>query len=197
MAKATREQSQATAEHVLDVASHLFAERGFAAVGLDEIARQAGVTRGAIYHHYGSKVGVFRAVHDKLQAQVAVAIDDVTEGEEDTWRALELGCHEFLIYSVRPEVQRILLVDAPAVLGWEVWRAADSANSGQRLAGVLADLKSAGVIDFHSLGAIHSLLTGAMNEAALWAAEGPDSRARIKEVWSELARLLGAMKAGH
>ena len=196
MARATKEQSEATAGLVLEAARTLFAERGFAAVGLDEIATRAGVTRGAVYHHYSSKLGLFRAVHAWAQAEVGDAIVRATEAVSDPWEALEIGCRVFLTTSVRADIRRISLVDAPAVLGWDAWRDLDAQNSGRLLTEVLTELNDAGVVHVASVPACQALLSGAMNEAALRAASLDDPAGGIDEAWSVFVRLLGALRVG-
>lgn len=194
MARATKQESEATAARILECARRLVAERGIAAVSLDEIAACAGVTRGAVYHHYGSKLGAFRAVHGWAQAEVAAAIDRATAALDDPWQALEVGCLAFLRASIREDIRQILLVDAPAVLGWEVWRDHDVRNSGRLLAEVLANLAESGVIEVVSVPACHALLSGAMNEAALRAASLPEPATGIDEAWSTFAPMLRTLQ---
>ena len=190
-----KQESEATAARILDCARELFAERGFAAVGLDEIAGRAQVTRGAVYHHYDSKLGVFRAVHARAQAEVAEAITRATATVTDPWPALEAGCRAFLEASVRAELRQILLLDAPAVLGWAAWRDEDARNSGRLLTEVLTELAAAGTIRLGSVPAGQALLSGAMNEAALWAAAQPDARTGIDQAWPILRRFLAALRS--
>ena len=132
MPRATKEQSEATARAVRGSAFALFAELGYADVGLERVAEQAGVTRGAVYHHYGNKVALFTAVVADAQAIVARAVAAAAPG--DGWPALEAGSVAFMRAVVDPAVRRILLVDAPAVLGWALWRELDAAAAGRQLA---------------------------------------------------------------
>lgn len=194
MARATKQQSEATAARIVESARRLYADRGVAAVGLDEIATNAGVTRGAVYHHFDSKNGVFRAAHAWAQAQVAAAISAATDDLTDPWQAFEVGCRVFLETSVREDIRRILLVDAPAVLGWTDWRDHDARNSGQLLSEVLAELVDAGLISVGSIPACQALLSGAMNEAALWAASLDSADAGIDAAWPVLQRMLNALR---
>ena len=194
MARATRQQSEATAVRILDAARTLFAERGFAAVGLDEVAAHAGVTRGAVYHHYVSKVGLFRAVHAWAQSEVASSIVEATATLADAWESLEVGCRAFLDTSVRDDIRRILLLDAPAVLGWDAWRDLDALNSGRLLSESLTELATAGVLRVGSVAACQALLSGAMNDAVLRAASLEDPADGVDEAWPILLRLLGALR---
>jgi AcrR family transcriptional regulator len=190
MARATKEQSELTAATILQTAKAAFAEQGFNAVGLEDVAASAGVTRGAVYHHFSSKAGLFRAVHAQTQCDVGRAVDRATAGIDDPWEALEMGCRAFLAASVRSDARQIMLVDAPAVLGWDAWRAEDASNSGQLLFDVLTELDRTGVLHVPSVPACHSLLTGAMNEAALWIAAAADPDAALDEAWRTLQMML-------
>ncbi len=194
MARATPEQSEATAARIVATARSLFADRGFAAVGLEEVAAEAGVTRGAVYHHFHSKTGLFAAVHATAQRAVGDVIDRATADCGDPWQALEVGCRAFLEASVRDDVRRIMLVDAPAVLGWDVWRRLDAESSGRLLGEVLAELGTAGVIHVDSVSATQVLLSGAMNEAALWIASSREYPDALEAAWDSLRRMLGALR---
>lgn len=169
MARATREQSEQTARAVRTSAFRLFADLGYADVGLERVAEHAGVTRGAVYHHFGSKLGLFTAVTADAQAIVAAAVECAAPG--DGWDAIEAGSAAFLRAVVDPSVRRILLVDAPAVLGWTAWRDLDAAHSGRLLVDGLRALDDLVV----EPAAAAALLNGAMNEAALWVAAGGDA----------------------
>lgn len=168
MARASAAAAARTAQTVLTTATTAFAEHGYAGVSLEDIARSAGVTRGAIYHHFTNKVGLFTAVAEHLQAGVAAA---VVRAAQDVGTAataqLRAGSHGFLdAITAGPAVQ-VLLIDAPAVLGWQQWRTQDAAHSGSHLRQALA---SAGVPPaLREATAVQ--LSGAMNEAALWLAQ--------------------------
>lgn len=195
MARSTREQTEATRERIIAAAHARFAERGVEDVALEEVARDAGVTRGAVYHHFGSRQGMFGAVHRRVQERVAVEIEAATSGVTDPWEALELGCRAFLTAAVAPEVRRILLVDAPAVLGWREWRETDAAHSGRLLGEVLRELVDRGVVAVGSVEAAQALLSGAMNDAALWAATLSDPHEGVGEAWQVLRRMLAALRS--
>ena len=195
MPRATREQSEATAAAVLAAGRALFAERGYAAVGLEQVAAAAGVTRGAVYHHYGSKAGLFAAVHEAVQASVAAAIDAATRGLADPWAGLEAGCRAFLVASVADGSRRIVLLDGPAVLGWARWQESDARHSVRRLDEALAFLDRSGALAVASVPAASALLSGAMNAAATWIAGAPDRDAATEEAWATLLPLLAALRA--
>ncbi|GEK22339.1 TetR family transcriptional regulator [Cellulomonas xylanilytica] len=169
MARATKEQSEVTAAQIRTTARRLFADLGYADVSLERVAELAGVTRGAVYHHFGSKLGLFTAVVDDAQAVVAAAVAEAAP--DDGWTAIEAGSLAFMRAVVDPSVRRVLLVDGPAVLGWTAWRSMDEAHSGRLLVDGLGALDDLAV----DPAAAAALLNGAMNEAALWIAAGGDA----------------------
>lgn len=192
MARASAAAAARTAQQVLDAARDLFASRGYAAVLLDDVAQGAGVTRGAVYHHYGSKAGLFGAVVTGLQSDIAQAVveaaDDAGADPADQLRA---GSHAFLDAITTGAAVRVLLVDAPAVIGWEAWRRLDAENSAAHLRDALQNV---GVDDEH-LDATTVQLSGAMNEAALWVAQHHDATRAREQAHVVLDRLLASLVA--
>lgn len=194
MAKTTKLESEATAERIRSLAAALFAADGFAAAGLEQIASAAHVTRGAVYHHFSSKRGLFEAVASRAQHEVAAMVVEAAEAQTDPWAGLLAGCRAFLTASLSDEHRRILLIDAPAVLGWAVWRQQDASASGRHLEGALRELAENGVISVHSVAGASALLSGSMNEAALFIAETDDPSAAFESVWVDLERMLAAFR---
>jgi AcrR family transcriptional regulator len=194
MPRATKEQSEITAQRIREAATELFAEYGYASVGLEVVAANAEVTRGAVYHHYRNKQTLFEAVAAAAQQQVANAVTTAAEATEDPWDGLVAGCRAFLTASVTDSHRRILLLDAPAVMGWSTWRSQDAAASGHHLAEAVADLAAAGHLEVTSPEATAALLSGAMNEAALRIAEAADREAALAETWPDLLRLLNGLR---
>lgn len=186
MPRATAADAAETARRILDVATAQFAARGFAAASVDDIAQAAGVTRGAVYHHYSSKPGLFAAVAAAQQARVADAIVAATV-EQGT--ALRDGSHAFLDAITDGDSARILLVDGPSALSWEEWRRLDEQGPAAELRTGLAE---AGVAEA-LLGPLTAALSGAMNELALWLSERPDDAAARTRAHEALDRLLDAV----
>ncbi|MDW4572327.1 helix-turn-helix domain-containing protein [Microbacterium sp. M3] len=176
MPRATAAVAAETARRVLEVARDRFAADGFAAASVDDIARRAGVTRGAVYHHYDGKLGLFVAVAERLQAEIAARVVAEAEKETDAAAQLRAGSHAFLDAITDDRAARILLVDAPAALGWSRWRELDAAASGRELREAVEALET---VPEDLVDALAQQLSGAMNEAALWLADRPgDARAR-------------------
>lgn len=184
------QQREATIARLIEVATEIFTRDGYANAATEEIVQLAGVTRGALYHHFGSKEGLFQAVLAHIQQQVASRIEAVVAGQENTWDEIVAGCMAFLEASIDPQVQRIMLVDAPAVLGWSLWRELDSQNSMKLLRAGLAELIEAGKLPPLPLDALTHLLSGAMNESALWIAQADDAEQALEEAKQALKYVL-------
>src|SRR5438093_5398097 len=120
------EQSEATRGALLAAARALFTEPGYAAVATEEIVQRAGVTRGALYHHFDGKRELFKAVFEQLEQETAEKIAAAALVESDPWRQQITATEVFLDCCLDPAVQRIALVDAPSVLGLETWREIES-----------------------------------------------------------------------
>jgi AcrR family transcriptional regulator len=187
-------QRAATMRNLIDVAREAFANEGYASASMEAIVGGAGVTRGALYHHFGSKEGLFRAVLEDVQAEVASRIMRAAEAQSDPWSQLVAGCHAFLQSSLDPGIQRMMLLDAPAVLGWETWREIDAENSGRLLEEILIILVEQGIIKPLPIAALTRLLSGAMNEAALWIAQSPEPHQSLNESVTTLEMLLSSLR---
>ncbi|WP_371785035.1 TetR/AcrR family transcriptional regulator [Streptosporangium subroseum] len=185
-----REQTRRT---LLRESRRLFATQGYGAVGLSEIVRAAGVTKGALYHHFDSKAALFRAVLEEVQQQVARTVAATAEAHDDPWTQFTAGCQAFLTAGTDPDVQRIMLVDGPSVLGWNEWRALDEAASARHLAEALTALIEGGMIAPQPVAPLTHLLSGAMNEAALWLA-GSANPGDLTDARAALSRMLEALR---
>ncbi|MDK0521452.1 TetR/AcrR family transcriptional regulator [Streptomyces sp. ML-6] len=191
MAVNRAEQRAATRRALLDEGRRRFAADGYHHVVLAEVARATGVTKGAAYHHFDSKAGLFRAVVAEVQQELGERVAAAAERYEDLWEQLRAGCRAFLAAGTDPAVRQILLVDAPTVLGWDEWRTMDEESSARHLTEALAALAEAGIIADQPVEPLARLLSGAMNEAALWIARGGDPQAAEQA----LDRLLAGLRA--
>jgi AcrR family transcriptional regulator len=193
MAATRTEQRAATRRALLAEGRRRFAADGYHDVVLAEVAQAAGVTKGAAYHHFGSKLGLFRAVVAEVQEELGARVAQEADRFGAPWEQLRAGCRAFLAAGADPAVRRILLVDAPTVLGWDEWRSMDEDASARHLHDALRSLVSAGVIAEQPVEPLARLLSGAMNEAALWLArsDDPDALAATERA---LDRLLGGLR---
>lgn len=190
MPRSSAADAAATARRILSAATGAFAAHGFADASVDDIARSADVTRGAVYHHFGSKRGLFDAVAAALQSDVAAAVVGAADAAgEDPRAQLIAGSHAFVDAITEGEAARVLLVEAPAAMGWSAWRALDDAASGVHL---LEALRACG-IGAEEAEALARQLSGAMNEAALWSVERGGGDAVRTRAHAALERLLAAI----
>jgi AcrR family transcriptional regulator len=189
-------QREATMGALIGAARALFAERGYAGVGTEEIVQQAGVTRGALYHHFrGGKEELFRAVLIQLSAETVQRVGQAAAATDDPWEELVLGSEAFLDACATPEVQRIVLLDAPSVLGWDVRRAIDADYGLRLLEGAIQNAMDAGRLLPGSASAVAHVLAGALDEAAMVVARAEDPAAARAEMSVTIRRLLEGLRA--
>ena len=189
------QRREATRAALIGAARELFAARGFAAVGTSEIVQRAGVTRGALYHHFADKHDLFRAVYERVEQELTERI--VTEvplaGSDDPVTVLRRGTARFLDACLEPEVQRIALLDAPAVLGYEAWREIGARYGLGLIAAALQSAVERGALPSQPVRPLAHVLLGALDEAALYIARSDDVAAARREIGETLDRLLTAL----
>ena len=184
------ERSQATRAKLIAAARRLFAERGYAGVGTEEIVRAAGVTRGALYHHFAGKPELLEAVYEQVEGEITQKIATGALAGSDPLAALHAGSEMFLDVCLEPEVQRIVLLDAPAVLGWERWREIAGDHGLGLIEAALGAAMEAGQIARQPMRPLAHVLMGALDEAAMLVARADDTEAARAEVGATLASLL-------
>jgi AcrR family transcriptional regulator len=189
------ERSEATRAALIATARGLFADRGYAAVGTEEIVRATGVTRGALYHHFTGKRELFQAVYEEVERQLVEQIAaSAISSAEDPLQALNAGAEAFLDACEDPAVQRIALVDAPSVLGWEQWRAIGLQYGFGLVQGTLQAAMDAGLIDRQPVRPLAHLLLGAIDEGAMLVARADDGGETRRQVGASIARFLEALR---
>lgn len=177
------QMSDSTKKELLRQAREAFARHGFARAPIEEVVQACGLTRGALYHHFGSKQGLFLAVTRQLEDELAERV--ISQERDATQRGttrtpLErflVACRAYLEASLEPDVRRILIVDAPAVLATLPEAGAADAElevSLAPLAAALAELRDEGVLHNLNLAVTTRMLGGALFEAAAWAGAEPD-----------------------
>ena len=187
------ERSEATVQQLLETARELFATKGFAETSIEDIVSRAGVTRGALYHHFGGKADIFRAVVEDEAERLAKRLQRAALKEQDPWRQIEAGCLEFLDACLDPAVRQIGLLDAPAVLGWQELREIDLRHSLALLLQSLEGAMAEGKLRRRPPAPLAHLLFGAMSEAGMLVARATDTRRAMKEVSREVRALLGGL----
>jgi AcrR family transcriptional regulator len=188
-----RERTESTREALILAARRLFTERGYEQVGTEEVVRAAGVTRGALYHHYGDKASLLEAVYNRIEAESTERVARIVLGSElhSPLEAMKAGIEAFLEECEKPELRQIALHDAPAVLGWERWREIGAANGLGLIEASLGAAIEAGEIRPVPVKPTAHLLMGALDEAAMLLArdDRPEARTEVTEV---LVGLLGS-----
>ena len=190
------ERSEATRAKLVAAARRLFARRGYADVGTEEIVRRAKVTRGALYHHFDDKRDLFRAVHQQVEAELTktIAAQLAAAGTQDPIEVLIGGMRTFLDACADPEVQRIALMDAPAVLGWAEWRSIEEKYGLGLVTAALEMAIEAGALRPQPVRPLAHVLLAAVSEAGMLIAPADDDSAARDEVESALIALLEGLR---
>lgn len=163
-----KEATYKTTSSLLKIARKHFTKYGYFDVSLEKIADEGNVTRGAVYHHFKNKQGLFIAVLENVQKNISIQIEKEALKSDDPWQQLILGCVGFVRSANAKENRQILLVDAPAVLGLDTWRKADQENSANVLEQHINDLKELGYLcDDVDTKLMTYSISGALNELAL------------------------------
>jgi AcrR family transcriptional regulator len=187
--------AEQTRERLVDVATELFAERGYGAVGTEEIVARAGVTRGALYHHFRDKQDLFRAVFERLEKGLVASIASQMAGVEDPWDVLVTGVRAALDAATEPAVMRISLLDAPAVLGWREWRDIEARYGLGLVAAGLRNAMDQGVFREQEVMPLAHMLVGALSEASMLIADSADPASTRREVEPPLLALLAGLRS--
>jgi AcrR family transcriptional regulator len=187
------ERRSATRRALLEAGRELFAERGFAGAGQEDIVERAGVTRGALAHHFVTKKGLFRAVVESVEIELTGNIATAAMRGDDPMAHLRLGCLAFLDAALDPAVRRIVLLDAPAVLGWQEWREIDATYGLGLVSEVLEHCMEAGILPARPVQPLAHILLAALNEAAMLVANANDPVATRIAVGEEIEHFLSSL----
>lgn len=190
-----RERSDATVEDLLAAARALFAAEGYAATSLDAVCERAGVTKGALYHHFAGKQQLFRAVYAREQQRLADIISAAYLRADDPWEAVFQGSRAYLEASLDPEVQRIALFDAPGAVGWEAMRELGVNCRDLTMRGVSRAIRR-GAIPPRPAGPLTSILYGGLSESAMAIVRAEDPQEALREALADLRVLFDALAAG-
>ena len=191
------ERTAQTRAALITAARRLFGAEGFAVVGAERVTREAGMTRGALYHQFDGKAGLFAAVLDQVEAEIAQRVADAVAGFDpaDTTGMLVAGAAAWLDASTEPDLQRIVLLDGPSVLGWDRWREICLRHTVGLIAALLQDGIDRGSLPPQPVQALTHVLVGAVDEAALDIAQAGDEAAARADMDLVLRRLTLALAA--
>jgi AcrR family transcriptional regulator len=189
------ERSEATRRALLAAARRLFAGGGYEATSIEDISRAAGVTRGALYHHFESKTDVFRSVFEEAQGWLAGRVAAAARAEPDAWSRLGAAIRAYLVEVSEPGLRRIVLVDGPLALGWAEWRRIDERHFLGGMRHNLSQAIAEGSIAPRPVEPLARLILGAATEAALSLGLDGERRVTVDDVVAEMARLLRGLTA--
>jgi AcrR family transcriptional regulator len=188
------ERADATREALLRVARELFGQHGYAGVGTELIVERAGVTRGALYHHFDGKRELLRAVYEQLEAEVLAGIAGVMAGGSDPLELLRGGLAAFLDVCTDRAFIQIALLDAPTVLGWAEWRLiAEKYGLGLISFGLQAAM-DAGQLRPQPVRPLAHIMSGAIDEAALYIANAEDPVSARREIEPVLISMIDGLR---
>lgn len=191
MPRRTEAEARETRNRILDKAIAIMAEQGYEHLSLEQLAADCDVTRGAVYHHFQSKEGLFRAAIEKLLREmgdiILKAADSGPSRGSDQWEALLLGTRAFMEESQTAEYQRIILADAPSVLGFREWQKLDDKYTTSTLTDVFSELLPS--TRKKSVLPLAVGFSGAMNQLSRWVRNSKD----IELAYSTLIRMFSGV----
>lgn len=192
MARSRAEMIEATRAKLLDAARRAFREAGYAATSMDDFTAAAGLTRGALYHHFGGKPGLLAAVVEQIDDEMDRRLDEISARAPDAWTAFRERCRAYLRMAAEPEIRRIVLQDARAVLG----PATDHAQQRclASLGALLQRLMDDGAIERAAPAALARLINGSLSDSAFWIAADPEDDDRLAQALQALDLLLRGLR---
>ncbi|MDD2062344.1 TetR/AcrR family transcriptional regulator [Pseudomonas sp. 25571] len=193
MVRRTRAEMEETRATLLSTARQVFSEHGYAGTSMDELTARAGLTRGALYHHFGDKKGLLAAVVEQIDGEVDARLNSISENAGDAWEGLRQRCLAYLEMALEPDIQRIVLRDARAELGGASQEShLHCLATMQRL---VQNLIEQGVLAPAEPRALASLIYGGLAEAACWIAQSEEGDARLTQSLAALELLLRGLLA--
>lgn len=192
MVRRTRAEMEETRATLLATARKVFSEEGYAETSMDDLTAQAGLTRGALYHHFGDKKGLLGAVVDQIDDEMDLRLQVISSNAQDPWQGFCNRCRAYLEMALEPEFQRIVLRDAKAVLGGS--SPESQRHCVQSMRCLIGDLIQQGVVDDVDPEGLASLIYGSLAEAAFWIAEGDESDSRLAKAMAALNLLLRGLR---
>lgn len=186
--------TESTRQALVDSALELFTKRGYAATSLDTIVKRARVTKGALYHHFSGKQALFEAVFAAVESSAIARLADVVVGDGAPWeRAIE-GIQAYVRVCLEPSYQRIVIHEAPVVMGWERWREAEEHFSFGLVKASVESLMDAGEIEPLPVEVTARILFGALCAGAEAIAGSPDPKKTAAEVAETITVVMAGMR---
>jgi AcrR family transcriptional regulator len=186
------ERRAATRRALLGAARSLFAEKGYHGAAAEEIVGRAGLTRGALYHHFEDKKDLFRVVVDEMEGEIDEEIEAAERAQSGLPEAVMAGYRAFLDAVLDPEMRRTFFLEGPSVLGWE-WREIDARHAVGKIEEGLESLIAEGFMESQPVRPLARLINGALLEAAFFVAASEDPETARDEAWGAMERLVSGL----
>ena len=183
-------QGRATRGQLIEVATRLFAEHGYEGTSIEAVLSAAGVSRGALYHHFAGKEALFEAVVAAVSDQVTAELAETVRDSADPVDAMRTAALAWISLAADPVIQRVVLVDAPSVLGWDRWRAMDDGRTLGALRIMLQAVSDSGRLPSELVGPFAHMILAALDEITLVTARAADSKAAVAEARTAVEALL-------
>ena len=186
--------TESTRQALVDSGLDLFTKRGYAGTSLEAIVKRARVTKGALYHHFSGKQALFEAAFDQVETSAMNKLTEAVAGEGTAWeRALE-GIHAYVGVCLEPAYQRIVIHEAPVVMGWERWREAEEHFSYGLVRETVESLVEAGEIEQLPVEVTARILFGALSAGAETIAGSPDPKKTAMDVTKTITTVMTGMR---
>lgn len=193
--KARKDMIAETRAKLIAAGRRAFAEKGYAEASMDDFTAEAGLTRGALYHHFGDKKGLLAAVIAEIDAEMAARLDAISAKAPDRWQGFLDENVAYVEMALEPEIQRIVLRDGPAVLGDPAsWPSADKCVTA--ITASVEHLQEQGFIGTVDAEALARLISGASLYAAQWIANSDDPNATSKRAIPAFVALMEGVREG-
>lgn len=194
--KTTRRQdySSSTKRALIEQATKLFTDHGYAGTSLDEVVAAARVTKGALYHHFPSKLALFESVFMRCQDDATAQIDKALKSTRDPWERAQIGLRTFLDACRQPTYRRICLQEAPVALGHERWQEAERESSYGFVESIVTDLLDELGGEHHLAATFGVIFYGAMRSAGEFVADAADPVEASEQVESVINALLAGLR---
>ncbi|MEV6230073.1 TetR/AcrR family transcriptional regulator [Saccharopolyspora shandongensis] len=186
-------RGQVTRDLLLGIATRLFTENGYEHTSIEAVLRESGVSRGALYHHFPGKEALFTAVLDTVYDRVGEHVAAATRGLTDPAAALREGCLAWIRLTADPVVRQVLLIDAPAVLGWQRWRQLDDVRTLGTIKSAFRRAAAKGRIPPEQADFFAHAVLASMNEIAMLIARADDHRAVAVQAEAAISDLLNRL----
>lgn len=184
------ERGRATREQLVEIATGLFAEHGYEATSIEAVLRAAQVSRGALYHHFAGKDALFEAAFEAVETDVARRLAEVLDGVGDPAGALRAGCLLWIELAGDPVVQRIVLIDAPSVLGWRRWRELEEQYALGGVKMLMRQVAESGRLPVRHADPFAHMLLASVNEIAIMITRADDPENAMKDGRAAVEELL-------